>query len=109
MNKNVRVFRLVTGEEVLSELGEVKDTEYALINPVVINIMIGNNGMPQMSFMQFPMFSGKLNPSVKIDKSFDLPKSSVLYSYIPDEEILNNYNNTFGSGIIVPPKQLITG
>jgi len=33
----------------------------------------------------------------------------VVYEYTPAQEYLNNYNQIFGSGIVLPPtKQLIT-
>ena len=37
-------------------------------------------------------------------------KQHVVYSYVPAEDFVNNYNQIFGTGIILPKQQsIITG
>jgi len=39
-----------------------------------------------------------------------LSKKHVVYSYTPAEDFVSNYNQVFGSGIVLPPtQQIITG
>jgi len=101
---NIQVLKLVTGEEVLGELVTDTSTVYTLKNPVGIAVVRGQNGQPNVGFAPFPLHSEQ-----KKDSTIDIPKSSVVYSYVPAEDFLTNYNQLFGSGIVLPSKQLITG
>lgn len=104
----ITALKLVTGEEVLGEvppLSEfVSSTHIRLKNPVGISIVRGQDGMPNVGFSPFPLHSED-----KSGKTIDINMNSVVYSYDPAEDFKSNYNQIFGSGIIVPPKKLITG
>ena len=101
---NIQVLKLVTSEEVLGELLTYPLTAYTLRNPVGIAVVRGQNGQPNVGFTPFP-----LHAEQKKDSTIDIPKSSVVYSYVPAEDFISNYNQLFGSGIVLPSKQLITG
>jgi len=100
--------KLVTGEEVLGEVPPLEEfsssTHIRLKNPVGISIVRGQDGMPNVGFSPFPLHSED-----KSGKTIDINMNSVVYSYDPAEDFKSNYNQIFGSGIIVPPKKLITG
>lgn len=101
----VRIFKLVTGEEVLGEfLSEDHDTILVLRNPVGVAIVPGQNGQPNIGFAPFP-----LHAEQQKDAKFDFQRSHVVYYYEPAEDFVNNYNQIFGSGIVLPSKKLITG
>lgn len=101
---NVQVFKLLTGEDVLGELLSDSQTVYTIKNPVGIAVVRGQNGQPNVGLSPFPLHADQ-----KKDSTIDIPKSSVVYSYVPAEDFLANYNQIFGSGIVLPSKQLITG
>ena len=102
---NILALKLVTGEEVLGEIESQDETYYVLSNPVGISIVRGPDGQPSVGFTPFP-----LHAEQKKDSTLDLKKSHVLYSYVPAKEFITNYNQIFGSGIVLPPtKQLIVG
>jgi hypothetical protein len=102
---DIQILKLVTGEEVLSEIESQSETEYVLSNPVGIAVVRGKDGQPSVGLAPFP-----LHAEQKTDATIAIPKRSVVYSYVPAQDFVNNYNQIFGSGIVVPPtKQIITG
>lgn len=97
--------KLVTGEEILGEIESESETEYVIENPVGIAIVRGKDGQPSVGFAPFP-----LHAEQKTGATVAISKKSVVYSYVPAEDFINNYNQIFGSGIVLPPtKTLITG
>ena len=102
---NIKILKLVTGEEVLGEIESESETETVICNPVGVAIVRGQNGQPNVGFAPFPIHAEQ-----KTNSTFDLPRKSVIYSYVPAQDFLDNYNQIFGSGIVVPPeKKLIVG
>ena len=97
------VLKLITGEEVLGEVQSQSETEWVLENPVGIAVVRGQNGQPNVGFAPFPIHAPQKPGSI-----IALAKKHVIYSYVPAEDFITNYNQIFGSGIVLPPtKQLI--
>jgi hypothetical protein len=97
--------KLITGEDVLGELESKSETEFVIVNPVGITVVRGKDGQPSIGFSPFP-----LHGEQKSGTTIAFAKKNVVYSYVPAEDFISNYNQIFGSGIIVPPpKTLITG
>ena len=102
---DIIVLKLITGEEVLGEIESQSETEFVLVNPVGIAVVRGQNGQPSVGFAPFPIHAEQ-----KTGATVALAKRNVVYSYTPAEDFVNNYNQIFGSGIVVPPeKKLIVG
>jgi hypothetical protein len=102
---DIQILKLVTGEEVLSEIESQSETEYVLSNPVGIAVVRGKDGQPSVGLAPFP-----LHAEQKKDATIAISKRSVVYSYVPAEDFISNYKQIFGAGFIVPPqKSLITG
>lgn len=98
-------FKLTTGEDVLSEIESQSETEFVLCNPVGIAIIRGNDGKPNVGFAPFPIHGEQ-----KSGTSITIAKKHIVYYYVPAEDFISNYNQIFGSGIVVPPpKSIITG
>jgi hypothetical protein len=99
----ILALKLITNEEVLGEIENENETEFVLVNPVGIAVVRGQDGMPSVGFAPFPIHAEqKKGSTIAIDKKH------VIYSYVPAEDFISNYNQIFGSGIILPNKQLIT-
>jgi hypothetical protein len=98
------VLKLATNEEVLGEIESESETEFVLENPVGIAIVRGQNGQPSVGFAPFPIHA----PQVKGAK-IAIAKKHVVYNYEPAQDFIDNYNQVFGSGIVLPNKQIITG
>lgn len=102
---NILVLKLVTGEEVLGELDNELENSVILKNPVGISIVRGRDGSPNVGFSPFPLHSEQ-----EKDSKIMLDKSHVVYYYTPAKDFRDNYEQLFGSGLVLPPtKTLITG
>lgn len=101
---NILALKLVTGEDLLGEIESQSETEFVIVNPVGIAIVRGKDGQPNVGFSPFP-----LHAEQKTGSTVAISKRNVVYSYEPAEDFKNNYNQIFGSGIVVPNKQIITG
>jgi hypothetical protein len=101
----ILALKLVTGEEILGEIESESETEFVIENPVGIAIVRGKDGQPNVGFAPFPIHAEQ-----KTGTTVALNKKNVVYSYVPAQDFINNYNSIFGSGLVVPStKTLITG
>lgn len=101
----ILAFKLITGEDILGEIESESETEFVLENPVGIAVVRGKDGNPNIGFSPFPIHAEQ-----KSGATIAISKKNVVYSYVPAQDFVDNYNQIFGSGIIVPPqKSLITG
>lgn len=100
----IECFKLVTGEDVLAEVNLESEFRFVLNNPVAIAVVRGNDGQPNVGLAPFPIYA----PQIKGAK-IELLKTSISYHYVPSEDFVNNYNQIFGSGIVIPNKTLIKG
>lgn len=95
--------KLITGEEILGAVESESETEFVIENPVGIAVVRGQNGQPNVGFSPFP-----LHAEQKKDSTMVISKKHVVYNYVPAEDFITNYNQIFGSGIVLPPaKKLI--
>ena len=101
---NILAFKLITGEDILSEVESESETEFVLVNPVGIAIVRGKDGQPNVGFAPFPLHGVQ-----KTGTTIAISKKNVVYSYEPAEDFKSNYDQIFGSGIVLPNKTLITG
>ena len=104
---DIITLKLITGEDVLGELDSQSETEFVIANPVGISIIRGQNGQPNVGFSPFPLHAE--HSEKPKNETFVFAKRNVVYSYVPAQDFIDNYNQIFGSGLIVPQKQLITG
>ena len=104
---NVKLLRLKSGEDVIADVTLV-DTEdtIKLENPAMLMPIPGHahGGQVSMGFGPWAPFSD--------DKQFEIPRDWLVYISTPNSDLLNQYNQMFGSGIVVPNmkvgKQLLT-
>lgn len=97
---NIKALKLVNGEELIVEIETESDTQITFTNPVACVLQRGKDGAPVLGFMPWMQAS---NPPFTIAKNHILVMAEVA------DEVRNGYNQIFGAGIVVPPKQLITG
>lgn len=85
MEQNIEFFRLVTGEDIVSEC-EIHDDNYRLINPCkVVYMSSRKDGFLSISLMQW-IFS-----KICEDQIFELPKNQVLIKSKPNEKMIEHY------------------
>jgi len=102
MAANIKILKLITGEELLAEVTILSQipTSITLKNPVRIVVMPNklDPKTPNVGFAPWAEFSE--------DKSFDLDKAHILAIINPIKEFVNQYNTMFG-GLVVPSSNLI--
>ena len=93
----VKLLRLKSGEDIVGEV--VKENQELIIisNPAIlmpVSHSPGRQDQIQIGLAPWIPFS--------VEKEFKLPRDWVLLTTIPAQDIVNNYNQIFGSGIVVP-------
>ena len=103
---NIKAIKLVTGEDVIGEASFTAQGQLMVKNPVKLRMVPPQlqGGEPSLGFAPFPRFGLQ-----KSDTVIMFEMLHVAYMYDPVEEISQNYNQIFGSGIITPTKQIIAG
>lgn len=96
---NIKAIKITTGEEILAEILEENESFVSIKNPLAILVQRTQNG-PALGFMPWmPYLKGDLR----------LERSTIVLVEEVDNELTNQYNSIFGTGIMVPPKELIVG
>ena len=96
---NIKAIKLVSGEELVVELTEQTETAVTFKNPVACVMQRSENG-PMLGFMPWRHAA---------DGPVTIANVNVMVVAEVADEVKNGYNQIFGTGIVVPPKQLITG
>jgi len=96
---NIRIIKLVTGEELLGDVTD-QGLAYSIKNAVIVALVPSRANPQQPSVGLAPWMPYAENDPVVI------PKQHVVYDAKPVKEMINNYNSIFG-GIITPPKTLL--
>lgn len=86
-----KIVRLVSGEEIVCGC-ELKDGFYELKKPAII-IPTGNQ---QLGLMPWLAYADLKDNTIKISEKF------IVFITEPQKDLMNEYNNAFGSGLFVP-------
>jgi len=98
-NTTVMMLRLLNGDEIVGKVG-IAGNMIRVVKPAAVMVQPGAAGKAQMALVDFiPMAR---------TKEIILDPRNVLFTYEPDNQIENAYNQNFGSGLIVPPKRILT-
>lgn len=98
---DIRTLKLTTGEEIVGEVVQQNSDSLDIKNPVKVVAQNTQNG-PVLGFMPWVQ-------SANTDQPLSLHREYIVVMLDTAEEVKNGYNQIFGAGIVVPPKQLITG
>lgn len=100
---NIKGFKLVTGEEVISDSTISNDGRAVLKNPMQLRVVPPkiNGAPPSMGFVPFPAFADQSKEVVIV-----IEPLHIAYTYDPDSNIIENYNAMMSGG---SSNQLITG
>ena len=92
----VKLLRLKSGEDIIAEHVQGKIGQNITIeNPAMLMPMgDGRGNQVQVGLAPWMPFSA--------EKRFDLPGDWILLMTDPAPDLVNNYNQVFGSGIVVP-------
>jgi hypothetical protein len=94
--KDVKLIRLITGEEIIAEVLDWKNGVMTIQNALVV--------IPQQGQVGFAPWATVINPEMP---EIGLDMKHVIYSVEVAEPVVKQYNEIFGSNIVLPEKQLI--
>ena len=97
----IKIVKLVSGEELAVEITEESDSSVTFKNPVACVLQRSQQtGGAALGFMPWMHAA---------DGPFTIDKSKIICVANVADEVKNGYNQIFGAGIVVPPKDLILG
>ncbi|CAB4170512.1 Sm-like domain containing protein [uncultured Caudovirales phage] len=101
MATNLKLIRLISGEELMSEVTAETDTVISIKNPVRVVLMPNkvDPKTPTVGFAPWVEFSE--------EKDFTIHKAHVIVTMKPVQEFINQYNSMFGGIVSVPTTKLI--
>ena len=97
---NIQAVKLVSGEELVVEITLETENKIEFKNPVACVMQRRQDG-PALGFV--PWMQAANGPTFVIEKNKIVCQAEVA------DEVKNGYNQIFGAGIMVPPKDLILG
>ena len=95
----LKALKLGSGEELVVDVTEESDTTITFQNPTGIVLRNTQSG-PAIGFL--PWMKASNGP-------FTMNKKDIVVTAEVADEVKNGYNQIFGAGIVVPPKDLILG
>ena len=97
----IKILKLVSDEELAVEITEENDSSVTFKNPVACVLQRSQQtGGAALGFMPWMHAA---------DGPFTVDKSKIICVANVADEVKNGYNQIFGAGIVVPPKDLILG
>ena len=91
----VKLVRLKSGEDIIADIMAESAEIVKIKNPAMLMPMSdGRGNQVQVGLAPWMPFSEA--------KEFELPRDWVLLTTEPAQDIVNNYNQVFGTGIVVP-------
>ena len=95
----VKVYKMINGEDIIGEEVKADSTNYEIKAPAQIVLQQTEKGMGVAIAPYMPYASGNIN----------LYYSAIAAECIPDQNMINEYNRIFGSGIQVAPASALAG
>jgi hypothetical protein len=96
---NVKVYKMINGEEIIGEVHNDLDKIVELKNPAQIMLQRTEGGMGVGIAPYMPYATGNIN----------LYKNAIAADCAPDQNLVNEYNRIFGAGIQVAPASALAG
>lgn len=97
---DVKVFKMINGEEIISKVTSGSEVGYFLEDPATIMLQPTQSGgmgvgiAPYMPYVQGKVF---------------LYKNAIAGEGLPEQKMQNEYNRIFGSGIEIAPASALVG
>jgi len=97
---NVKVFKMINGEEIISEVVVENAETYGLKNPATIMLQPTAGGQMGVGIAPYMPYAGE---------NVSLRKNAVAAEGIPEQRMIDEYNRIFGSGIEIAPASVLAG
>ena len=96
---NIKVWKLINGEEILGEVFNYFDQFIEVKNPAQIILQKTEHGVGVALAPTMPYVEG----------NFKIMRSAIAIEGEPNQQMANEYNRLFGSGIQVVPASALSG
>jgi hypothetical protein len=94
----IKLMRLITGEDVLAEIANRDELGICIKNPLIVFIRPTDTGVPSVGLSQWIPYSA--------DKEFTIKRDRVVVECNPADDLRTQYDRVFGAGIIMPSAKL---
>ena len=93
----IKILKLVTGEELLGDADEFanKQNQITLVKPCILQLVPSRSNPEQVGMALIPYATYAKDHTILIDKD------SIVWEQEPVDEVRNQYNSIFGSGIVL--------
>jgi len=94
--------KLVNGDEIIAKVDKAitgNVNKIKLVKPAIIGFLQNANGVPSLGLADYMIASEK--------KEIFIDETHIIFMYEPRIDILNSYNEMFGSGLIISKPSLI--
>lgn len=88
----IKIIKLTTGEEIIGSMEQFGDN-VTVTNPATVHLVPGEGGRMGVAMVPFAPYAE--------EDSFMFGLDHIMTSYTPGLDLLNQYNQRFGSGIVV--------
>jgi|TARA_R110002051_G_scaffold105703_1_gene178762 hypothetical protein len=95
--KEIKLIRLVSGEEIIAEISPVENTKDTLIKDAIVLIPAGEGKIGIMPFM----------PYTKAKNGLTLRDKDIMFMVEPVEDLVAQFT-TARSGIVTAPKRILS-
>lgn len=90
---NIKIVRMMNGEELIGELTTDNATFFKLKNVAVVHMVPSERGNMSIALIPFAPYAEES------EFAFDTAHRTTTFS--PNTDLLNNYNRLYGSGLVV--------
>jgi hypothetical protein len=95
---SIKLFNLISGQECLADIKE--ETENSYVCKAILQL-IPDPQQGGVAMIAYPMFKEGTEPT-------EILKDKIICVSQPLQELVNQYNQQTGTGIVTPPKQGLT-
>lgn len=95
----VKVYKMINGEDIIGEEAKADSANYVIKSPAQVVLQRTETGMGVALAPYMPFASGDIK----------LYYSAIAAECTPDQNMINEYNRIFGSGIQVAPASALAG
>lgn len=99
MSDNIKVWKLISGEELIAEQVEHSSDSIVMKSPATIIMQQTENGVGLALMPYMPYADGNIT----------LFKQSIASVGAPSQKMVNEYNRLFGTGIQIAPASALAG
>ena len=96
---SLKVLKLTSGEEIIGDIEHGTKDDIIIDTPAKLVMFPTEKDGIGMAIMVWLPYSN--------DKKVSIKKQFIMTKVKPSDEIANEYNNRFGSGIVTPTKEII--